>query len=644
MAPVRRSVSRFAATFRTLRFKATVAVASLVVMISLLLSTIFVLSVERVQRAAAFEEAAGRARLLARDVAGPLADGDTARIESALENAVRSAPVVFANVSTPVFAVAERTRDCPGDLAAALRSLPRTQDGVDAATYGRESAHGLRVVGVVAIVESAEPGGTAAGAVRLGYSLEPTLARALELRWRAAGIALAMILFGTVGTALLVGGLIGPIQDLARATQRVADGDFEIHMESSSDDEIGVLTASFLEMTSRLRHARDRRESWNRELENRVLEKTREIQETRRHLENVVESVGASVIVADLDGTIVSANSTTTKIFGIKAEWIVGRSLQEFTCDPDRTVAGLRALLEGGGTVVYEAAFLLDENRSMDLLVTHTLLHDPDGRAAGILQITKDITPLKTMERRLVDTERLSAMGEMAGEIGHELNNYLTAIGGRAELVPLALEKGNYDLVRANSTIIAEQVGRMRVLTDGLLDSSRKETSPREIDLNDILRRTVEFVRPQNRYNEIRIEVAESNSALIVYADPQQLTQVILNLLANAADAVNSKGSGGGTIRVESFRREGEAGFRIVDEGVGIDEKTLGRIFEPRFTTKDSGNGFGLAVCHRVVRNHGGEISVNSAPGRGSTFTITLPERPSSVVSPRTPLPTPARP
>ncbi len=231
------------------------------------------------------------------------------------------------------------------------------------------------------------------------------------------------------------------------------------------------------------------------------------------------------------------------------------------------------------------------------------------------------------MERRLLDSERLSAMGEMAGEIGHELNNYLTAIGGRAELIPMALERNNHDLVRQNSTIIAEQVARMRVLTDGLLDSARKETSPLEIDLQETIERAVEFARPQNRFNDIDLSVTGVQRPLPIRADPQQLTQVILNLLINAGDAILAKGTGG-TIRVESFRRGSETGFRVIDDGVGIDDKTIGRIFEPRFTTKKSGHGFGLAVCHRVVRDHGGEIVVQSQPGRGSTFTVILPPRP----------------
>jgi PAS domain S-box-containing protein len=626
--PLRRTFPRVVTVLRSLRFKATIAVASINVIISLLLSTLFVLYVERIEHHAAARDAQGIAQLFAGEAGAALQSQDRARVEEALDAVIRNPAVLHASVSDLQDVIALRTSESTEEIRSLLpardASIPPAHVQAEPR---RDGGNGPVVLDVVAPAFAAPPERAPVGAVRVAYSLAPTLAKIRDLRWRAASIALVMILLGTAGTTILMRTLIGPIQDLAHATERVAEGDFSTRMETTSDDELGTLTRSFNEMTLRLERARDRQESWSRELENRVREKTREIEETRRHLANIVENVGASVIVADLDGTVVSANSTTTKIFGIKPEWIVGRSLQEFTCDSQRKVAELRRLLEDGGTVVYEAGFELDESRTMDLLVTHTLLRDPDGKASGILQVTKDITALKMMERRLMDSERLSAMGEMAGEIGHELNNYLTAIGGRAELIPMALERGNHELVRQNSTIIAEQVARMRVLTDGLLDSARKETSPIEIDLHETIERAVEFARPQNRFNDIDLSVSESRQPLPVLADPQQITQVILNLLGNAADAIVAKGGAGGAIRVESFRRGGETGFRVIDNGTGIEEKTIGRIFEPRFTTKKNGHGFGLAVCHRVVRDHGGDITVESQNGRGSTFTVLLPPR-----------------
>jgi len=637
---LRRSVSRATTTLRSLRFKATVAVASFIVMISALLSALFVLYVERMERHSAAEEAMGIARLLSRDAAPGLVKENVDLCEKAMVGTMQANNVIYASISNSKAELIRSVKDCPPGITATLREHPVLKLPRSVQCIVRKSAQGDPFLDTLspafadplaappprADAGTPRTGDRPVGYVRIVYSLAPMVAKAQEFRWRAAGIALAMIVLGTLGMSLLVGNLLGPIQDLARATKRIAEGDFDVHMNPPSDDEIGVLTRSFNEMTARLQTARDRQESWSRELGTRVREKTREIEETRRNLANIVENVGASVIVADLDGTIVSANSPTTKIFGIKPEWIVGRSLQEFSCDPDRDIGALRAMLDEGGTIVYEARHPIDENREMDLLVTHTLLHDPDGQASGILQITKDISQLKMMEHRLVDAERLSAMGEMAGEIGHELNNYLLAIGGRAELMTMAVERGNQEMIQQSATIIAQEVARMRVLTEGLLDSARKESSPTDIELNETLQRSVEFARPQNKFDAIQLIVETTAEPLHVHADPQQLTQVILNLLSNSADAIHAKDSGGrGTIRVESFERGNDVGFFVQDDGVGMDEKTVARIFEPRYTTKKSGNGFGLAVCHRVVQNHGGQIRVTTAPRKGATFTITLP-------------------
>ena len=530
---------------RGLRFKSTVALASFIVMISVVLSSLFVIYLEGTERREA-ARLAGALTELGTDLAEAVATGE----------------------DTEVRRIADSLRE----------------DAEALAVRSRENRP--------------------------------------ELRWRASLIVLSIIVLGTAGTSFLVGRIVGPIQDLAAATERIAAGHLDQRMESVSDDEIGILARSFNQMADRLRSSMNKQTSWSRELEERVREKTREIEETRRHLSNIVENVGASILVADLDGTIVSANSHTTHIFGAKPEWTVGRNLSEFTCDPRRGPAELRELT---GPQTYEARFRLDAQTDLDLLVTHTLLRDVQGRPAAILQITKDISEIRHMEQHLVDSERLSRMGEMAGEIGHELNNYLMAIGGRAELIPIALDQGQYEKVRSSAGIIVEQVADMRKLTDGLLESARKETSPQDVDLNEIVTDTVEFVRPQNRFDDIQFDVHLTDGPLITFADPQQIRQVILNLLSNGSDSIRDKQSSGGTLLVETFRNDSEVGFRVGDDGLGIEESTRARIFEPHFTTKDTGHGFGLAVCHRVITNHRGRISVSSTPGQGAVFTIGLP-------------------
>jgi two-component system nitrogen regulation sensor histidine kinase NtrY len=511
---------------------------------------------------------------------------------------------------------------CPSALRPLLASRPRPAGALRFVTRGGPDGRVLDVV--VPIVSGTAP----AARLRLGFALGPRTARIAELRWRIVAITLAMLVLGTAGATFLMGRILGPLPDLARGTEHIADGDFDFRIRIDADDELGALARSFNQMADELRAWRERQRTWSRELEERVDQKTREIAETREHLANIVENVGESILVADLDGTIVSANTHTTHIFGMKPEFAVGRHLDEFSGDSGIRSDTLLSHLAAQGTRVTETRLKGHGDRARDLLIIHTLLRDSSGRAAGFLQIAKDVTDLKEMERRLVHSERLSAMGEMAGEIGHELNNYLMAIGGRAELIVAALADGSDRRdakIRRSAEIIAEQVGEMRRLTDGLLDASSKESSPADVDLSELVESTIEFVRPQNRFDGVRVDLVRAPGPLHVFADPQQLRQVVLNLLTNAAEAIREHRESGGSIRAETFLEGNEAGLRVSDDGPGIDEQIRERIFEPHFTTKAKGHGFGLAVCHRVVANHGGSIRVDSRRGTGAAFTVRLP-------------------
>lgn len=611
----------------SLRFKMTVGAITFIVMIAVVLSSLFVVYLERTeeestQRLLVETTSAIAARTSAR------AGGDISLLGTQLDDILNDSRVLYVVIEIAEGRIARTAGPHHPELEpfvardAAPGDRPRTRLLPNPKSQPRR----LEVQ-----VPLHDKDGNVIGTLRTAYSLTSASRRVEELRWRAFMITLLMIVMAASGTMFLIGRIIGPIQALAHGTERVSEGDFDFRIPEETDDEVGVLARSFNRMTDRLRESMDLQRRFSRDLAARVEQKTREIEETRQHLTNVVDNVGASILVADLDGTIISANMHTTHIFGSKPEFTVGRHLDELTCDPDVRTADLRERLEAnGGPIVYDGQ-IRHGMGAMDLLITHTLLRDGHGQAAGFLQIAKDITELKRMERRLVSSERLSAMGEMAGEIGHELNNYLMAIGGRAELITNSLARGtdprNLAKVERSATIIAEQVAEMRRLTDGLLDSARKETAPQAFDLNDLVRSSVEFVRPQKKFEDITFAVHLVEGGLPVIADPQQIRQIVLNLLSNGAEATMERTGSGGELRVRTFSNDRSVGFEISDDGVGIDEETRRRIFEPHFTTKSTGHGFGLAVCHRVVENHGGRIVVQATPGAGATFRVSLPLR-----------------
>lgn len=648
------ALARIRTAARGLRVQATVGFVAFLCLVGAGLSVLFLATWETRSRAAARQAAMQDAASLADAVAVDVSRGDLPRARAALESRRRhDASLLLACLSSPEGPVVLLDDDCPAPLRERLGRGPAPS--AEARRIALVRADDGPLLDVVTPLVPA-PGTPAGWTLRTAYALAPRADEVIELRWRILAITLAMLVLGAAGASFLTNRLLGPLPDLVRDTERIAEGDLDHQIRLESDDELGALARTINQLTAELRRWQDRQHTWSGELSRRVEEKTREIAETREHLANIVENVGASIIVADLDGTVVSANTHTMHIFGTKPEFAVGRRLDEFSGDakagPDVL---LPALLHGGSRVNETHLATAGDDGGKDLLVIQTLLRDSGGHAAGFLQIAKDVTQIKQMERRLVHSERLSAMGEMAGEIGHELNNYLMAIGGRAELIVAALDGGadprRLAKIKRGAEIIAEQVGEMRRLTDGLLDASRKESSPTDVDLSELVERTIEFVKPQNRFDGMTIEQTLAEGPLRVFADPQQIRQVVLNLLTNAAEATRERIAQGGVIRVATVRGTAYATIRVADEGTGIPEHVRDRIFEPHFTTKPKGHGFGLAVCHRVVANHGGAIAAESPRSGGAVFTVKLPLPPDpsraagtsrgTALSPSSPLPFP---
>jgi len=236
---------------------------------------------------------------------------------------------------------------------------------------------------------------------------------------------------------------------------------------------------------------------------------------------------------------------------------------------------------------------------------------------------------LRKAQGHLIHSERMAAKGEMAAEIGHELSNLLAAISGRAQMLLREVGHADSTKLERHARIIWEQAANMATLTKGLMDFSNPEVRMQRVDLNQLIQNTVEFVRPQNKYDSVEFELRLRSDLPPLQADPGQLQQVFLNLLSNAADAMAERSAGRRVIVISSEWSESSRMVRleVVDSGPGIPAANLSRVFEPAFTTKPGGHGFGLSTSYRIVTNHGGRIEAQNEPGRGAKFILTLPLR-----------------
>ena len=229
-------------------------------------------------------------------------------------------------------------------------------------------------------------------------------------------------------------------------------------------------------------------------------------------------------------------------------------------------------------------------------------------------------------ERRLIQAEKLAAVGEMAAGIAHELNNPLTTVTGFTELVLDELPDGRE--IRPDLELVLREARRARDVVRRLLDFSRRSESERtRVDLNELLDDVLSLTNHLMHTSGVHLDVALGRNLPWVSVDRNQMKQVFLNLFHNALQAMPTGGQL--FIRTTSRQREGRKWViaSIRDTGAGITPEHLGRIFEPFFTTKSGqgGTGLGLSVTYGIVSDHGGEIEVESEVGQGSVFTVWLP-------------------
>ncbi len=348
------------------------------------------------------------------------------------------------------------------------------------------------------------------------------------------------------------------------------------------------------------------------------------------------------------DGRMLETNHAFQEMLGYSGAELSHMHHAELTHpdDVEGDVAQLEMLLRGElDSYRLEKRYLRRDGQVLWADVRVSLAHDGDGRPVFGGSITEDITGRKQLENQLRHSQKMEAVGSLAGGVAHDFNNVLLAIGGYSELLLRELEEGHAR--RRRVTEIQKAAGRATALTRQLLGFSRKQVlQPQLVDLNDVVAGIEPVLRRLIREN-IALRVDAQSWPLTVLADPGQLDQVVLNLALNARDAMPD----GGELSISAGSRTSMPGrpmrsacgrhchVSVSDTGVGMDSDTQARVFEPFFTTKAAGEGtgLGLSTVYGIVAQSGGAVSVESAPGAGSFFTVYLPERLDPVGQPTVP-------
>lgn len=362
-----------------------------------------------------------------------------------------------------------------------------------------------------------------------------------------------------------------------------------------------------------------------------------EVAQKSRLLQAVVEGTSDAVFVKDLDGRYLLFNDAAARSVGMSVDEVIGKDdTALFNLEDARTVMDNdRGVISSNEVHIVEEHLLSGGVQR----VFHALkapYRDEDGKVVGVVGVSRDITEHRKLEEQLRQSQKMEAIGRLAGGVAHDFNNLLTIISGHAELLQTAFGASEADVESLNA--IGEASERAAALTRQLLGFSRKSMlQPKVLDVNAVIEETGKMLR-RLIGEDIHFTTVLAPRLNLVKVDPGQLSQMLMNLAVNARDAMPK----GGSLTIETGNVELSADYAdthldcrpgphvmlaMTDTGCGMSREVAARIFEPFFTTKEvgKGTGLGLAMVFGIVQQSEGCIHVYSEPGRGSTFRIYLP-------------------
>lgn len=336
----------------------------------------------------------------------------------------------------------------------------------------------------------------------------------------------------------------------------------------------------------------------------------------------VFQSVGTGLIALDLEHRVTAFNRAAEEITGVAAPHAIGQAWS--------ALIGVAIPLEPIETLIaanprasarHEAVLRRPDGTSVPVRMTFSALRSGEGERLGLISACEDLSAIREMESRMRQADRLATVGRMAANIAHEIRNPLASLTGAIEVLtsPLTADDARERL----SQIVARESERLNHIIKNFLEYARP--APLSIATFDVAAAVEEvLLLLEHRVSPGSLKVIREFAPSIPWAvDAQQFRQILWNLCLNAVEAMPE----GGELRVSVAARGATLEVAVSDTGDGIAAADVSHVFEPFFSTKPEGTGLGLALVHRIVQDHGGEIDVRSSPGLGTTFTLTLPAR-----------------
>jgi len=336
----------------------------------------------------------------------------------------------------------------------------------------------------------------------------------------------------------------------------------------------------------------------------------------------IFESAGTGLIAVDCAHRVTAFNRAAEEITGVTAKQAIGRSWSALigTTVP---LESIEAAIDANAraSMRHETALRRPDGSTVPVRMTFSALRSGEGERLGLISACDDLSAIRAMESRMRQADRLATLGRMAANIAHEIRNPLASLTGAIEVLtsPHTAEDARERL----SQIVARESERLNHIIKNFLEYARP--APLSITTFDVAAAAEEVLMLlEHRASPGSLKVIREFAPSVLWpVDAEQFRQILWNLCLNAAESMPE----GGELRVAVAVRGEMLEVTVTDTGEGIAADDLSHVFEPFFSTKSEGTGLGLALVHRVVQEHGGEIDVRSSPGLGTTFTLTLPSR-----------------
>lgn len=351
------------------------------------------------------------------------------------------------------------------------------------------------------------------------------------------------------------------------------------------------------------------------------------VRQSEEKLRITLNSIPEGVVVTDLEGAIVQVNEAAVRMHGYdNPQELTGRNANEFITKEDlpNAVENYKNVLETGVSSPVEYVFRRKDGVTFPAQLSSAVIRDPGGQPVGFVTISEDISGRKQMEEKLIMTDRLASVGELASGIAHELNNPLTSVIGFSQLL---LEREVPQEIRDDLSLMHNEAQRAAQVVKNLLTFARKHVySKQPVNINDIINKVLQLRAYEHKVNNIEVVTRLAPDLPEISADYFQLQQVFLNIVVNA-EFFMIETHRGGRLEIDTEVAGDMIRASFTDDGPGIPRDVIPHLFDPFYTTKEvgKGTGLGLSICHGIVTGHGGRIYVESEPGDGATFVVELP-------------------